>query len=69
MVSLDCSLDDRDTGRCRRRTRNIEVISDAPGEWAMHCHMTHHVMNQVGHQFPNLVGIDTRGIVEAIGSL
>ena len=51
------------------QTRNVEFISDAPGDWAMHCHMTHHVMNQMGHKFPNLVGIDTRGIDEAIGSL
>ena len=29
-----------------------------PGDWAMHCHMTHHVMNQMGHGLPNLIGID-----------
>ena len=25
----------------------------------MHCHMSHHVMNQMGHAIPNLVGIQT----------
>ncbi|MGH8744297.1 MAG: multicopper oxidase family protein, partial [Burkholderiales bacterium] len=30
-------------------TRDIEFIADAPGDWAMHCHMTHHIMNQMGH--------------------
>jgi hypothetical protein len=24
----------------------------------MHCHMTHHVMTQMGHDLPNLVGVD-----------
>ena len=39
------------------QTRTIEFIADAPGDWAMHCHMTHHVMNQMGHEFPNMVGM------------
>ena len=30
-------------------TRTIEFVADEPGDWAMHCHMTHHVMNQMGH--------------------
>ncbi len=30
------------------QTRAVEFIADAPGDWAMHCHMTHHVMNQMG---------------------
>ena len=34
-------------------TRDIEFVADAPGDWAMHCHMTHHVMNQMGHGGPN----------------
>src|SRR5258706_3325631 len=39
------------------QTRNIEFISDAPGDWGLHCHMTHHTMNQMGHKFPNMVGV------------
>ncbi len=39
-------------------TRTIEFVADEPGDWAMHCHMTHHVMNQMGHQFPNMIGVD-----------
>ncbi len=38
-------------------TRTIEFLADVSGDWAMHCHMTHHVMNQMGHGFPNLVGV------------
>ena len=38
-------------------TRTIEFVADEPGDWAMHCHMTHHVMNQMGHRFPNMIGV------------
>lgn len=39
-------------------TRDIELIADNPGDWALHCHKTHHVMNQMGHGMPNLLGVD-----------
>ena len=39
-------------------TRDIEFIAENPGDWAMHCHMFHHVMNQMGHDIPNMVGVD-----------
>jgi FtsP/CotA-like multicopper oxidase with cupredoxin domain len=42
--------------------RVIEFVADAPGDWALHCHMTHHVMNQMGHDAPNLIGADVRGL-------
>jgi FtsP/CotA-like multicopper oxidase with cupredoxin domain len=38
-------------------TRDVELIADAPGDWAFHCHMTHHVMNQMGHDVPNMIGV------------
>ncbi|MDB5327130.1 MAG: multicopper oxidase protein [Phycisphaerales bacterium] len=38
-------------------TQAIEFIANNPGDWAMHCHMTHHVMNQMGHKVPNTLGI------------
>jgi hypothetical protein len=40
-------------------TRTVEFVADAPGDWAFHCHMTHHVMNQMGHGALNLIGVDT----------
>ena len=43
-------------------TRTVEFVADAPGDWAMHCHMTHHVMNQMGHDFTNMIGVDPRGL-------
>jgi manganese oxidase len=38
-------------------TRDIELVTDEPGDWPMHCHMTHHVMNQMGHGLPNMIGV------------
>jgi len=47
-------------------TRTIEFIADAVGDWAMHCHMTHHVMNQMGHGVANMIGADARLIDKAV---
>lgn len=38
-------------------TKVIEFLADNPGDWIFHCHMTHHTMNQMGHDFPNMVGV------------
>ena len=51
------------------QTRNLELITDAPGDWAFHCHMTHHVMNQMGHEFPNMVGLKPGDLEEKIRPL
>ncbi len=48
-------------------TRTIEFVARAPGDWAMHCHMTHHVMNQMGHNVANLVGADMQGVDAKLG--
>jgi FtsP/CotA-like multicopper oxidase with cupredoxin domain len=42
-------------------TRDIEFDAVHPGDWAFHCHMTHHIMNQMGHDFPNMVGFNRKG--------
>ena len=39
-------------------TRAFEFVADVPGDWALHCHMTHHIMNQMGHDFPNTIGVE-----------
>lgn len=40
-------------------TRVIEFVPQEAGDWAMHCHMTHHVMTQMGHGLSPMVGADT----------
>jgi FtsP/CotA-like multicopper oxidase with cupredoxin domain len=50
-------------------TRTVEFTADNPGDWALHCHMTHHVMNQMGHRLPNMIGLDARGLDNQVRSL
>jgi FtsP/CotA-like multicopper oxidase with cupredoxin domain len=50
-------------------TRTIEFVADAPGDWAMHCHMTHHTMNQMGHDIPVTIGADGRRIDKRVSSI
>lgn len=50
-------------------TRTIEFVADAPGDWAMHCHMTHHVMNQMGHGIPNMIGVKTKELDKNVRKL
>ena len=50
-------------------TRDIEFVADAPGDWAMHCHKTHHTMNQMAHDVPNLTGVDQREVEKKVQAL
>ena len=47
-------------------TRDIEFIADNPGDWAFHCHKSHHTMNQMQHGLPNLTGINKGDIEKRI---
>jgi len=42
-------------------TRDVEFVAEHPGDWAFHCHMSHHIMNQMGHDFPNMLAFDAEG--------
>ncbi|MEY2685052.1 MAG: Multicopper oxidase mco, partial [Pseudomonadota bacterium] len=46
--------------------RQIEFVADEPGDWAMHCHKSHHTMGPMGHSVPTMVGVDHRGLVHKI---
>jgi hypothetical protein len=47
--------------------RVVEFVANAPGDWPLHCHMTHHVMNQMGHDAANLIGADVKGLDAKMG--
>jgi len=49
--------------------RAIEFVADAPGDWAFHCHKSHHVMNAMGHGVPTMIGVDHQGVAEKINKL
>jgi FtsP/CotA-like multicopper oxidase with cupredoxin domain len=47
-------------------TRDIEFVADAPGDWAFHCHKSHHTMNAMNHDLPNMIGVDQSKVQERI---
>ena len=49
--------------------RAIEFDATDPGDWAFHCHKSHHVMNAMGHNVPTMIGVDHRGVVNKINKL
>ncbi len=40
--------------------RALEFVADAPGDWAFHCHKSHHTMNAMGHKVKNFIGARAR---------
>ena len=50
-------------------TRTVEFKATNPGDWAMHCHMTHHTMTQMGHSGVNLIGVDETKINDATATI
>ena len=49
--------------------RQIEFIASDLGDWAFHCHKSHHTMNAMGHDVPTMVGVDHRKVVTQINNL
>ena len=33
-------------------------MADEPGDWAIHCHKSHHTMNAMGHDIRTFIGVD-----------
>lgn len=50
------------------QARDIEFTAK-PGDWAFHCHMTHHTMNAMGHDIPNTLGVDQSDVEQRIQAL
>ena len=39
-------------------TRDFEFVADVPGDWALHCHKTHHTMSGMEHGLPSVLDVD-----------
>ena len=48
--------------------RDIEFDAVA-GDWALHCHKSHHTMNAMGHGVTNMLGVDQRGVEQEIRAM
>ena len=49
--------------------RAIEFDAIDPGDWAFHCHKSHHTMNPMGHDVPTMIGVDHREVAKKIINL
>jgi hypothetical protein len=49
--------------------RAFDMVADNPGDWAFHCHKSHHTMNAMGHDVVNLIGVPQRTLAKAVKSV
>lgn len=49
--------------------RAIEFVASELGDWAIHCHKSHHTMNAMGHQVPTLLGVKQDDLVDKLTNL
>jgi FtsP/CotA-like multicopper oxidase with cupredoxin domain len=49
--------------------RAFEFVADEPGDWAIHCHKSHHTMNAMGHNVKTFIGVQQRDLVRTIRGL
>ena len=46
--------------------RAFEFDAIHAGDWAIHCHKSHHTMNAMGHAVPTMIGVDHRDLVRSL---
>ncbi len=49
--------------------RQLEFLADEEGDWAFHCHKSHHTMNAMGHGVPTMIGVDHSQVARQITNL
>src|SRR5262249_20402004 len=49
--------------------RAFDVVAEHPGDWAFHCHKSHHTMNAMGHNVRNFIGAPQRDLTKAVRKL
>jgi FtsP/CotA-like multicopper oxidase with cupredoxin domain len=49
--------------------RQLDFIADEEGDWAVHCHKSHHTMNAMGHDVPTLIGVEQADLARKISDL
>jgi FtsP/CotA-like multicopper oxidase with cupredoxin domain len=47
-----------------RQTRAVEFIADVLGDGAFHGHLLRHPMNAMGHEIPNLIGVNQKEVTK-----
>lgn len=49
--------------------RAFEFNADEPGDWAIHCHQSHHTMNAMGHDVKTFIGVPQRDLTKTMRKL
>ena len=49
--------------------RAFEFDAIYEGDWALHCHKSHHTMNAMGHGISNYIGVDKKDVAKKIRRL
>lgn len=49
--------------------RAIEFDATDLGDWAFHCHKSHHTMNAMGHDVPTMIGVNQSSVLGKINNL
>ncbi len=49
--------------------RAFDFVADEPGDWAIHCHKSHHTMNAMGHAVRTYIGVDQKEIARTLQKL
>jgi len=49
--------------------RAIEFTAAAEGDWAFHCHKSHHTMNAMSHTLPTMLGVEQDDLAKQITAL
>ena len=59
-VSIDCAVG---------QMRAFDFVADEPGDWAIHCHKSHHTMNAMGHSVKTYIGVDKKDLAKRIAKI
>jgi manganese oxidase len=49
--------------------RAYEFKAEVPGDWALHCHKSHHTMNAMGHDVKTYIGVDMKEVRRKISKV
>jgi FtsP/CotA-like multicopper oxidase with cupredoxin domain len=49
--------------------RAFDVFAEHEGDWAIHCHKSHHTMNPMGHSVKTFIGVDKKEVARRIKRL
>ncbi|MGE0238872.1 MAG: multicopper oxidase family protein [Parvibaculaceae bacterium] len=59
-VTIDCAVG---------QMRAFDFVADQEGDWAIHCHKSHHTMNAMGHDIKTFIGVNKKEVAKKIKRL